>query len=181
MGESWKSCESWKFSWGPGGRQGPQWVQGKALVRGPRGAKPPGSSWELVVLSACTALFQDYMIAKDWLIIMQRMQFSTTFTICRSRNVCFFNQIPHFSPFVSHSDSRAFFHCQGKRPMPYNFGENSVIFSLKGNEKTWCKVTFWGKLHDFKEIFWGEDAHKRPLLKNEKKPWIMIAMPISIC
>jgi hypothetical protein len=31
---------------------------------------------------------------------------------------------------------RAFFHCQGKGPMPYNFGENGVIFSLMGNEKT---------------------------------------------
>ncbi len=66
--------------------------------------------------------------------------------------------------------SRAFFHCQGKGPTPYNFGENSVIFSLKGNEKTWRKVTFWGKLHVFKEIFWGEGAQKWPLLKKEKKP-----------
>jgi hypothetical protein len=27
-----------------------------------------------------------------------------------------------------------------------------------------------GKLHGFKEIFWGEGAQKRPLLKKEKKP-----------
>jgi hypothetical protein len=26
-----------------------------------------------------------------------------------------------------------------------NFGENSMISSQKGNGKTWCKVTFWGK------------------------------------
>jgi hypothetical protein len=53
--------------------------------------------------------------------------------------------------------------------MPYNFGENSVISFLKGNENTRCNVTFWGKLHDFKEIFKGEGTCERPLLKKEKK------------
>jgi hypothetical protein len=48
---------------------------------------------------------------------------------------------------------RAFFTAWGKGPMPYNFGENSMFSSLKGNEKPLCEVTFWGKLHDFKEIF----------------------------
>jgi len=37
-------------------------------------------------------------------------------------------------------------------------------------KKLEVNVTFWGKLHDFKEIFRGEDAHKWPLLKKEKKP-----------
>jgi hypothetical protein len=31
--------------------------------------------------------------------------------------------------------SGLFFHCLGKGPMPYNFGEKSVVSSLKGNEK----------------------------------------------
>ena len=30
------------LSWGAWGLQGPQWVQGKALVRGPGGLWPPG-------------------------------------------------------------------------------------------------------------------------------------------
>ena len=37
------------FGWGPGGCQGPRWVQGKALVGGPGFAPPPWSSWKSMI------------------------------------------------------------------------------------------------------------------------------------
>jgi hypothetical protein len=51
----------------------------------------------------------------------------------------------------------------GKQPS-LNFGGKLHSISAKGEEKTLCKFNFWEKLHDFKEIFFGEAALYMPLL-----------------
>jgi hypothetical protein len=48
--------------------------------------------------------------------------------------------------------------------MPLTLGKNYTVYFAKGEGKTLCKFNFCGKLHDFKEISFGEAALYRPLL-----------------
>jgi hypothetical protein len=41
----------------------------------------------------------------------------------------------------------------------------------KGEERTFCKFNFWGKLHDLKEFFFRESCpYTAPAIEREKKP-----------
>jgi hypothetical protein len=51
---------------------------------------------------------------------------------------------------------QGFFSQVGEAALPLILGEKIHGIFAKGEEKNLCKFKFWGKLHDFKEFFWGE-------------------------